>query len=95
MNGAELRAWRTEAGYSQQVLALMLGVDVTTVSRWERNLRPISPAMVLALRYLQGHRELFLRVGAEVEREQERRKDWEQDLFERQLMKEAGTGLTT
>lgn len=37
MDGTELRDMRRNFGWSQERLAEALGVDVTTVSRWERN----------------------------------------------------------
>ena len=37
MDGGELREMRRGFGWSQERLAEALGVDVTTVSRWERN----------------------------------------------------------
>lgn len=37
MDGIELRDMRRSFGWSQERLAEALGVDVTTVSRWERN----------------------------------------------------------
>lgn len=37
MDGVELREMRRSFGWSQERLAEALGVDVTTVSRWERN----------------------------------------------------------
>jgi DNA-binding XRE family transcriptional regulator len=37
IGGEELRDMRRSFGWSQERLAEMLGVDVTTISRWERN----------------------------------------------------------
>lgn len=37
MNGDELRVMRHDFGWTQERLAEALGVDVTTISRWERN----------------------------------------------------------
>jgi transcriptional regulator with XRE-family HTH domain len=37
MGGDELREMRRNFGWSQEQLAETLGVDVTTISRWERN----------------------------------------------------------
>ena len=49
MSGGELRAWRLERGLTQQVMAERLGVDAQTVSRWERDERPMPPFLGLAL----------------------------------------------
>ena len=52
MTPADLQTWRKEAGFSQSGLAAVLGVDVMTVSRWERGTREIPPFLHLALRAL-------------------------------------------
>jgi transcriptional regulator with XRE-family HTH domain len=44
MNGDELREMRRSFGWSQQTLAEGLGVDVSTISRWERS--KTKPALV-------------------------------------------------
>lgn len=54
MTPTELRAWRKQAGLSQAGLASLLGVDVMTVSRWERGEREIPPFLHLALRALES-----------------------------------------
>lgn len=48
----ELKAWRKKNGYSQSQLAQVLGVDVMTVSRWERGAREIPSFLHLALKYM-------------------------------------------
>ena len=53
MDSSELSKWRKDQGYTQRHLADLLGVDVMTVSRWERNLRNIPPFLHLALKYLE------------------------------------------
>ena len=55
MTPTELRAWRTTAGLSQGRLSALLGVDVMTISRWERGLREIPPYLHLALSALDQH----------------------------------------
>lgn len=56
MTGDELRERRLALGLSQAALAGILGLDVMTVSRWERGARSISMASVvdLALQQLEG-----------------------------------------
>jgi transcriptional regulator with XRE-family HTH domain len=53
MNRDELKKWRQRNGYSQGQLAKVLGVDVMTVSRWERGVREIPSFLHLALRCLE------------------------------------------
>jgi transcriptional regulator with XRE-family HTH domain len=57
MTGAELKGRREELGLSQALLARRFGVDVMTVSRWERGDRKITApgAIRLALDYLHLH----------------------------------------
>ena len=51
MEGKDLRALRTSFGWSQESLAEQLGVDVTTVSRWERGKtrEPITGTIIEAI----------------------------------------------
>jgi transcriptional regulator with XRE-family HTH domain len=49
----ELKRWRQRIGCSQAQLARVLGVDVMTVSRWERGVREIPSFLHLALGYLE------------------------------------------
>ena len=54
---ADLARWRQELGFSQQDLAVELGVGLMTVSRWERGLtRPPAWAVgrILAMRGVQN-----------------------------------------
>jgi transcriptional regulator with XRE-family HTH domain len=53
MNPEQLQEWRKQNGYSQSQLAKVLGVDVMTVSRWERGKWRIPPFLHLALRCLE------------------------------------------
>jgi transcriptional regulator with XRE-family HTH domain len=54
MKPDELQKWRCINGYSQSQLAKALGVDVMTVSRWERGIRhKIPPFLHLALRWVE------------------------------------------
>jgi transcriptional regulator with XRE-family HTH domain len=47
-----LRAWRKKNEYSQAALAKVLGVDVITVSRWERGVSEIPPYLHITLKCL-------------------------------------------
>ena len=49
MTSVQLRSWRTKNGFSQNQLADILSVDVSTVSRWERGVREIPPFLHIAL----------------------------------------------
>ena len=53
MDGDELKQWREKNGYSQGRLARVLGVDVMTVSRWERSIMKIPSHLKWALAYLE------------------------------------------
>jgi DNA-binding transcriptional regulator YiaG len=49
MDGDDLKRKRRELRMTQAELAATLRVNVSTVSRWERNLRSIPPHLELAL----------------------------------------------
>lgn len=53
MKGRDLAIWRKQQGLTQKQLAQGLGVDVMTVSRWERGVRGIPPHLPLALEALE------------------------------------------
>ena len=53
MEGQDLKQWREKTGYSQGQLARILGVDVMTVSRWERGVMHIPSYLKWALAYLE------------------------------------------
>ena len=57
MNPDELKAWRNEQDMTQTELARELGVDIMTVSRWERALRSIPPFLGLALNWIAQERK--------------------------------------
>ena len=60
MNARTFKQTRLAKGYSQSELARELDVDVTTVSRWERQIIPIPRMAELALAALkpkQKHKE--------------------------------------
>jgi DNA-binding transcriptional regulator YiaG len=53
VNGRDIRAARKRMGVSQAGLADALGVDVMTVSRWERGVRLPARAVYLAISHLE------------------------------------------
>ncbi len=53
MTPVELKEWRHRNGYSQGLLCRTLGVDVMTVSRWERGVSQIPAFLKLALERLE------------------------------------------
>ena len=53
MGPKELIKWRERTGYSQVQLATVLGVDVMTVSRWERGIMQVPSFLKWALAYVE------------------------------------------
>lgn len=53
MTPKQLKAWRSNNGYSQSELSNVLGVASMTVSRWERGVREIPPFLHLTLECLE------------------------------------------
>jgi DNA-binding transcriptional regulator YiaG len=53
MKGREITEWRKRWGLTQVKLAQALGVDVMTVSRWERGVQVPTPVLPLALSALE------------------------------------------
>lgn len=53
MSAKQLQEWRRRNNYSQGKLSVVLGVDVMTVSRWERKITTIPPFLALALECLE------------------------------------------
>jgi transcriptional regulator with XRE-family HTH domain len=54
MSGSEFRARREALGYTQAVLASLLGVAANTLARWERDELPIPPIAEPALRAVEA-----------------------------------------
>jgi len=58
--GADLRAWRQRRGLTQSRLARLLGVEVFTVSRWERGAtKRLAPGLLLELALAELDRRLL------------------------------------
>jgi transcriptional regulator with XRE-family HTH domain len=55
MDGRKLASWRKQHGLTQRQLAVGLGVDVMTISRWERGVRRIPTYIPLTLEALESH----------------------------------------
>ena len=53
VNPVELKQWRQKNNCSQGILATVLGIDVITVSRWERGLQKIPPYLHYALENIE------------------------------------------
>jgi transcriptional regulator with XRE-family HTH domain len=53
MSGDELKQRRESLGFTQGQLAEALGVDIMTVSRWERGARSIPEYLSLALETIE------------------------------------------
>ena len=54
MTPKELTEWRKKWKLTQRELARLLGVDMITVSRWERGVQTMSPLLPLALEALEN-----------------------------------------
>jgi transcriptional regulator with XRE-family HTH domain len=53
MRPDDLKKWRERTGYSQGKLSRILGVDVMTVSRWERGIMQVPSFLKWALAYIE------------------------------------------
>jgi transcriptional regulator with XRE-family HTH domain len=53
MKPDQLKNWREKNGYSQARLAKVLGIDIMTVSRWERGTNEAPAFLKMALSYLE------------------------------------------
>jgi transcriptional regulator with XRE-family HTH domain len=57
MKGEDLKQWRKANDFTQARLASLLGVTVTTASRWETDQAAIPPFLHLALRCIELEKE--------------------------------------
>jgi transcriptional regulator with XRE-family HTH domain len=64
MTGDDLILWRKKQELTQRELARSLGVDVMTVSRWERGTRSIPALLPLALEALEKRLKMELDHGS-------------------------------
>lgn len=80
MTARELLAWRKKNKCSQGILALILEVDIVTISRWERGVQKIPPFLRYALRYVEDQGSMVLDA---VNRRKQDRRD-ERDRRERE-----------
>lgn len=67
MTGAELYELRKAAGVSQKYMAARLGVDVMTVSRWERGIHGIRKRDEIAIKYVLRQRGALVTLPGENE----------------------------
>jgi DNA-binding transcriptional regulator YiaG len=65
MKGNDLTEWRKRWGLTQITLAQALGVDVMTVSRWERGVQVPTPVLPLALEALEHRMKKGTKQGEE------------------------------
>lgn len=65
MNGAELKAWRARNNFTQQKLAIALGVTRPTITLWEQSSEPLSRMLALALVALESPSQNSLPVAGE------------------------------
>ncbi len=65
MKGRDLTEWRKRWGLTQIKLAQALGVDVMTVSRWEREVQVPTPLLPLALEALEHRMKKRTKQGEE------------------------------
>lgn len=56
MTGENVKAWRDRHGVTQMALAARLGVNHSTVWRWEHDKLPLPPWLPLALEAIAAER---------------------------------------
>lgn len=87
MTSNELAKWRERNRCSQGVLSIVLGVDIMTVSRWERDIQKVPSFLGLALKYVEGNGNMIRDVIDK--RELERRSASNQRQVERRMAAKA------
>ncbi len=65
MNGAELKEWRARNNFTQQKLAIALGVARPTIALWEKSSEPLSRMLALALVALETPSQNHVPVAGE------------------------------
>ena len=69
MDPDELTAWRKSHSLTQRELGEILGVNKTTVYRWEKNIRIIPPFLPLALECIEMKGDEFRDMGMKKKKE--------------------------
>jgi predicted transcriptional regulator len=87
MDSKGLIKWRERNNCSQGILSILLGVDVVTISRWERDIQKIPPFLHYALKYIEQNGDLI--INAIDRRTEQRRTQTERRADERRLMEKA------
>jgi transcriptional regulator with XRE-family HTH domain len=60
MTSGELIEWRKRNNCSQGILADVLGIDVITVSRWERDVQKLPPFLHYALKHIEQKGDMIM-----------------------------------
>lgn len=83
----ELIKWRERNNCSQGILSIVLGVDIVTVSRWERDVQKIPPFLHYALKHIEQKRNVI--ADAIERRSLQRRADAERRTIKRRILEKA------
>jgi transcriptional regulator with XRE-family HTH domain len=87
VDSRELVEWRERNSCSQDILSMVLGVDIITISRWERDVQKIPSFLHFALKYLEQNGDLI--TDAIDRRKEQRRIQRERRIAERRLQEKA------
>ena len=91
MTARELLEWRERNKCSQGILALILEVDIVTISRWERGVQKIPPFLRYALRHIEDQGDMVLDA---INRRKQDRRD-ERDRREQEALKTSADNKRT